>query len=50
VADGVPYVGDQPAEDLNTDGETGTTPDDPAVGGSDADHGEADEPGAALPA
>jgi ParB family chromosome partitioning protein len=50
VADGVPYTGDQPADDPGTDGETGTTPDDPAVGGDDADHGEADEPGAALPA
>jgi ParB family chromosome partitioning protein len=41
VADGVPYTGDQPADDPSSDSETCTTPDDPAAG-----HGEADEPGA----
>jgi len=49
VAGGIPYTGDQPAEDLVT-GETITAPDDSAVGGGDADHGEADEPGVVLPA
>jgi hypothetical protein len=43
-------TGDQPVGDPGSDGETSITPDDPAEDGSDADHGEADEPGAALPA
>jgi ParB family transcriptional regulator, chromosome partitioning protein len=50
VADGSSYAGDQPADDPGTDGETGTTPDDLAVVGGDAYHGEAEEPEAALPA
>jgi ParB family transcriptional regulator, chromosome partitioning protein len=50
VADGVPYIGDQPADDLSADGETGTTPDDPGETGGDGDQCEAVEPGAALPA
>ena len=50
VADGVPYAGDQPAEDPSTDGETSTTPDVSAVGGGDAGQGGADEPEGALAA
>ena len=50
VTDGVPYTGDQPADDLGAQGETSTTPDDSAEAGGNADHGEADELGAALPA
>jgi ParB family transcriptional regulator, chromosome partitioning protein len=50
VADGVPYTGDQPADDLGAEGETGTTPDDHGEGGDEAGHDEADEPGAALTA
>ena len=50
VADGVPYAGDQPADDPSTGGETATTPDDRAEAEGDADHGEAGEPGAAQAA
>ena len=50
VADGVPYTGDQPADDPSTDRETGTTPDDLGDGGDEAGHGEADEPSTALTA
>jgi ParB family transcriptional regulator, chromosome partitioning protein len=48
VADGVPYIGDQPADDLGAEAETGTTPDDHEEGGDKADLNEADDPGAAL--
>jgi ParB family transcriptional regulator, chromosome partitioning protein len=50
VTDGVPYTGDQPADGPSTDREAGITPDDPAEAEDTADHGEADEPGAVLPA
>jgi ParB family transcriptional regulator, chromosome partitioning protein len=50
VADGVPYTGDQPADDPSTDRETGTTPDDPAEAGDEGDHEEYDKTGEALTA
>jgi ParB family chromosome partitioning protein len=50
VADGVPYTGDQPANDLSADGETGTTPDDRAEVEVDACRSEEDGVGPALPA
>jgi ParB family chromosome partitioning protein len=42
VADGVSYTGDQPVDDPGSDGETGSTLDNPAEARGDADHGEAD--------
>jgi ParB family transcriptional regulator, chromosome partitioning protein len=50
VADGVPYTGDQPADDLSADGGTGSTPDDHAEVEVDASGSEEKEAGAALPA
>ena len=50
VADGIPYTGDQPADDLSADGEIVTTPDDRAEVEVDACRSEEDEAGAALPA
>jgi ParB family transcriptional regulator, chromosome partitioning protein len=50
VADGVPYTGDQPADDPGTDDETGTAPDDPAEARDEADRSAADEHGEALTA
>jgi hypothetical protein len=49
VTDGVPYTGDQPSDDSSSDGETSTTPDDPAEGGDEADH-QHDETGEAMTA
>jgi len=50
VAGGIPYTGDQTAEDTGTDGETDITPAHLAAGGGDDDEGEAGEPGAVLSA
>jgi ParB family transcriptional regulator, chromosome partitioning protein len=50
IADGVPYTGDQPADDSNSDGETGTAPDDPAEAEDHADRSEPEKTGEALTA